>query len=108
MTESREQPGGPEEQSAGDTGSEPFTDAFDRERLRLGSSAETALAALVEAGPEALEHLLKAAQEFLLAAKTVVDAGERAIEAQREATDAATSPDDPPGRDPRVRRIDLA
>ncbi len=76
-------------------------------------SADAALAALLEAGPEAAEHLLKAAQELLLAAKAVVDAGERALEAHRAATGSAT------GRDPaagaaapeparRVRRIDLA
>jgi hypothetical protein len=82
-------------------------DAFDRERLRPGSPADAALAALLEGGPEAVEHLLKAAQELLLAAKAVVDAGERAVESRREAATAAGS-DDAPDRDPRVRRIDLA
>ena len=114
--ESRDQPGGAEkpfadagddgrEEREGDERFETFADAFDRERLRLGSSADTALAALIEAGPEALDHLLKAAQEFLLAAKAVVDAGERAVDAHREATDAA--PFDDPDRRSRVRRIDL-
>ena len=76
----------------------------------LGASAEAAVAALFDAGPEAVEHLLKAAQELLLAAKAVVDAGERAVEAHRSAADAAgPSPDEdaPPDRG-RVRRIDLA
>jgi hypothetical protein len=76
----------------------------------VGESAEAALAALFDAGPEAVEHLLKAAQELLLAAKAVVDAGERAVEAHRSTTDAAgASPGEnaPPGRG-RVRRIDLA
>ena len=91
----------------GEERSEPFAEAFDRERLRLGSSADTALAALIEAGPEALDHLLKAAQEFLLAAKAVVDAGERAVDAHREATEASAPTDDAPGRNTRVRRIDL-
>jgi hypothetical protein len=75
-----------------------------------GATAETALAALFDAGPEAVDHLLKAAQELLLAAKAVVDAGERAVEAHRSAADATgASPgeDAPPGRG-RVRRIDLA
>src|SRR5215210_9474952 len=116
--ESHEQPGDAEQSFAeagghrrekrdGDEGFEPFADAFERERLRLGSSAETALAALVDAGPEALEHLLKAAQEFMLAAKAVVDAGERAVAARREATEAAEHTDGAPGREARVRRIDL-
>jgi hypothetical protein len=76
----------------------------------LGASAEAAVAALFDAGPEAVEHLLKAAQELLLAAKAVVDAGERAVEAHRSAAGAAgPRPDEdaPPGRG-RVRRIDLA
>jgi hypothetical protein len=79
----------------------------DDERLRLGSSTDAALAALLEAGPEAFEHLLKAAQELLLAAKAVVDAGERAVESQRTATDAAHA-NGAPDPEPRVRRIDLA
>ena len=76
----------------------------------LGASAEAAVAALFDAGPEAVEHLLKAAQELLLAAKAVVDAGERAVEAHRSAADApgpAAGEDAPPGPG-RVRRIDLA
>ena len=76
----------------------------------LGASAEAAVAALFDAGPEAVEHLLKAAQELLLAAKAVVDAGERAVEAHRSAADAtgpAPGEDAPPGSG-RVRRIDLA
>ncbi|HEV8205935.1 MAG TPA: hypothetical protein VGR04_04490 [Acidimicrobiia bacterium] len=76
----------------------------------LGASAEAAVAALFDAGPEAVEHLLKAAQELLLAAKAVVDAGERAVEAHRSAADAtgpAPGEDAPPGPG-RVRRIDLA
>ena len=76
----------------------------------LGATAEAALAALFDAGPEAAEHLLKAAQELLLAAKAVVDAGERAVEGHRSAADAAgasTGEDAAPGRG-RVRRIDLA
>jgi hypothetical protein len=76
----------------------------------LGASAEAAVAALFDAGPEAVEHLLKAAQELLLAAKAVVDAGERAVEAHRSASDvtAPASGEDAPAGGGRVRRIDLA
>src|SRR5262245_22994194 len=77
----------------------------------LGATAEAALAALFDAGPEAADHLLKAAQELLLAAKAVVDAGERAVEAHRstvgDAEAAAPGESTPPDRG-RVRRIDLA
>jgi hypothetical protein len=89
-------------------GFEGFASAFDRERLRPGSSTDAALAALLEAGPEAFEHLLKAAQELLLAAKAVVDAGERAVESHRTATDPAAHANSAPDPEPRVRRIDLA
>jgi hypothetical protein len=91
---------------AGDLGG--FAAAFERERLRLGPTTDNALAALLEAGPEALEHLLKAAQELLLAAKAVVDAGERAVESHLASTDAAEPTRDTPERGARVRRIDLA
>ena len=88
----------------------PDEAAGDAEYPPLGASAEAAVAALFDAGPEAVEHLLKAAQELLLAAKAVVDAGERAVETHRSAADA-TEPepgeDAPPGSG-RVRRIDLA
>ena len=79
-------------------------------REPLGATAEAALTALFEAGPEATEHLLKAAQELLLAAKAVVDAGERAVEAHRAAADAAGPEpgEDAPDGPGRVRRIDLA
>ena len=75
-----------------------------------GATVDAALTALLEAGPEAVDHLLKAAQELLLAAKAVVDAGERAVEAHRSATDAPepATGDEPPARRGRVRRIDLA
>jgi hypothetical protein len=85
-------------------------DAAGAEYPPLGASAEAAVAALFDAGPEAVEHLLKAAQELLLAAKAVVDAGERAVEAHRSAADTtepAPGEDAPPSRG-RVRRIDLA
>jgi hypothetical protein len=75
----------------------------------LGASAEAAVAALFDAGPEAVEHLLKAAQELLLAAKAVVDAGERVIEHHRAGAGASeTGGDEGAEGGSRVRRIDLA
>jgi hypothetical protein len=81
--------------------------------------------ALQEAQPEATEHLVAAAHELVLAVKSVVDATEAVLAAQRAAagtaadssTDAEheTPPDpfssDDPAEPPRtsgVRRIDLA
>jgi hypothetical protein len=74
-----------------------------------GSAADALVAALLEAGPEAAEHLLKAAQELLLAAKAVVDAGERVIEHHRAGAGASeTGGDEGAEGGSRVRRIDLA
>lgn len=76
--------------------------------LAPGSTAGAVAAALVEAGPEAAEHLLRASQELLLAAKAMIDAAERAVEAHQrrpaEPPDAVSS--EPPSSN--VRRIDLA
>jgi hypothetical protein len=86
-----------------------FYDGPELESRPEGSAADALVAALLEAGPEAAEHLLKAAQELLLAAKAVVDAGERVIEHHRAGAGASE-----PGGDEgaqggsRVRRIDLA
>jgi hypothetical protein len=94
----------------------PDFDLFGYDPDEPRPSADAALAALLEAGPEAAEHLLKAAHELLLAAKAVVDAGERALEAHRAASGAGAAtpsgeaaPEESP-REParRVRRIDLA
>jgi hypothetical protein len=77
----------------------------------FGASADILMTAAYEAGPEAAEHMLRGAQEFLLAAKAVVDAAERVVEQHRrpgsERTEAA--PDEaPPAKPTRIRRIDLA
>lgn len=73
------------------------------------AGADLLAGALLEAGPEAGEHLLRAAQELLLAAKAVVDAGERLLEAHRaergESSDAPGAENTPTRR---VRRIDVA
>ena len=54
----------------------------------LGRPSPTALESLVnallEAGPEVAEHVVRAAQELLLAAQTVVEAAEQAVEEQRD------------------------
>jgi hypothetical protein len=93
-----------------------MTGFVDDDNGHLGTDrpADVFVAALLEAGPEAAEHLLKAAQELLLAAKAVVDAGERALDAHRS-SEAATDADDPAAderesstRASGVRRIDLA
>ena len=80
------------------------------------------LAALVDAlqgaQPEAAEHLVAAAHELVLAVKTVVDATEAVLAAQRAAMPAPAAPPEDRAPDPTpepgpgpasgVRRIDLA
>lgn len=59
------------------------------------SSVESLVNALLEAGPEVAEHVVRAAQELLLAAQAVVDAAERAVDEQldlRGRSDAPTPP----------------
>jgi hypothetical protein len=45
---------------------------------------ESLVNALLEAGPEVADHVVRAAQELLLAAQVVVDAAERAVDEQRD------------------------
>jgi hypothetical protein len=47
------------------------------------SAFESLVNAMLEAGPEVAEHLVRSAQELLLAAQTVVDAAQRAVEEQQ-------------------------
>ena len=60
------------------------------------TAIESLVNALIEAGPEAAEHVVRAAQELLLAAQTVVDAAEKAVHEQQDvrrqtSSDAAAS-----------------
>lgn len=59
-----------------------------------------------QGGPEAFEHLLNAASELVAAARSLVDAAERAIDHQRAAGRSTAGGDG--GTPSRVRRIDLA
>lgn len=69
------------------------------------SGVDAFVKALFDAGPEAAEHLMNAARELLMAAKAVVDAGERLVDhARGEHTGDGTGDD----TGTRVRRIDLS
>jgi hypothetical protein len=60
------------------------------------TAIESLVNALLEAGPEVAEHVVRAAQELLLAAQAVVDAAERAVEEQRDLRPPAEpTPSDP-------------
>ncbi len=53
------------------------------------TATESLVGALLEAGPEVAEHVVRAAQELLLAAQTIVDAAEQAVQEQQAVRDQA-------------------
>jgi hypothetical protein len=76
------------------------------------SATESLVSALLEAGPEVAEHVVRAAQELLLAAQAIVDAAERAVQEQQvvraQARAEADSTDEASGVDATVHHLDLA
>jgi hypothetical protein len=71
---------------------DPPTDAPPETGLPAPTAIESLINALLEAGPDVAEHVVRAAQELLLAAQAVVDAADRAVEEQhglRTAAEAA-------------------
>jgi hypothetical protein len=60
------------------------------------TSMESLVNALLEAGPEVAEHIVRAAQELLLAAQVVVDAAERAVDEQKDLRNHSDGPTPPP------------
>lgn len=81
------------------------------------TAMESLVAALLEAGPEVAEHVVKAAQELVLAVQALVDAADRAVQEQQEvrrarAGEAAESASDAPSSSApsadSVRHLDVA
>ena len=84
------------------------------------TTIESFIAALVEAGPEVAEHMVRAAQELLLAAQALVSAAERNLADQRRVRDeaeadaaasaegsaASAPPNAGPNAGPTLRRVD--
>lgn len=78
------------------------------------TAVESFLAALVEAGPEVAEHLVRGAHELLLAAQALVVAAERRLAEQRRPRDVAEAAGGPPtadgggapGHGPTLRSVD--
>jgi len=64
------------------------------------TGVESLVGALLEAGPEVAEHVVRAAQELLLAVQVIVDAADRAVqEQQRIQTETAAAADPGVGSD---------
>ena len=76
------------------------------------TAVESLIGALLEAGPEVAEHVVKAAQELLLAVQVIVDAADHAVQEQQSLRqDRASSPEPAASsaeRDDSVRHLDLA
>jgi hypothetical protein len=74
------------------------------------SAIESLVSALLEAGPEVGEHVVRAAQELLLAAQCVVDAAGRAVHEQQDVrrNGDARDDDDEPADGDAPRHLDLA
>jgi len=81
------------------------------------TTVESFIAALVEAGPEVAEHMVRAANELLLAAQAITTAAERRLAEQRRlreeaearaAADATTTDTDAeaPESGPGLRSVD--
>lgn len=51
--------------------------------LPAPTALESLINALLEAGPDVAEHVVRAAQELLLAAQAVIDAADRAVSEQQ-------------------------
>jgi hypothetical protein len=71
------------------------------------SAIESLVNALLEAGPEAAEHVVRAAQELLLAAQCVIDAAEQAVREQQGIRRTA-SPESASRTASATRHLDLA
>ena len=78
-----------DERAAAGTDAEPAAEAPAGPGAPPPTALESLVNALLEAGPEVTDHVVRAAQELLLAAQAVVDAAERAVEEQRDLQGAA-------------------
>jgi hypothetical protein len=83
MTQPLRDPGEPEHTDAEGSGPE----------MPPPTAIESLVNAMLEAGPDVAEHVVRAAQELLLAAQTVVDAVDKAVQEQQalRRTDGSTA-----------------
>jgi hypothetical protein len=74
------------------------------------SAIESLVGALLEAGPEVAEHVVRAAQELLLAAQCVVDAAGKAVREQQDARhdETESGADSESSAGASLRHLDLA
>jgi hypothetical protein len=75
-----------------DASSADAADASATRGLPPPTAVESLVNALLEAGPDVAEHVVRAAQELLLAAQAVVAAAERAVDEQRDVRSRSGEP----------------
>jgi len=92
----------PSESARSGVGGGSDWERLDELLMPSGGAAEAVVAAMLEAGPEAVEHLMNAGQELLLAAKAMLDAAERGLEEHRR-----SQADVDGGDDSNVRHLGL-
>jgi hypothetical protein len=101
--------GGPSDAAGADTEHEQVAPEGPGPGLPPPSAVESLVGSLLEAGPEVAEHVVRAAQELLLAAQVIVDAAERAVQEQASVRDQARAEDgDPEDGAATVHHLDLA
>jgi len=71
------------------------------------TSIESLVNALLEAGPDVADHVVRAAQELLLAAQVIVDAAEKAVREQQKLRVQADARDES-DHAAAVRHLDVA
>lgn len=75
------------------------------ERIAPPTAVESLVNAFLESGPDAAEHIVRAAQELLLAAQVVVDAAQSAVKEQQDLR-ASAGDDDAPAEGGSVHHLD--
>jgi len=75
----------------------------DAARAPRPTALESLINALLDSGPDVADHVVRAAQELVLAAQTVIDAAERAVEEQQN---LRRTPEDPGGDTATVHHLD--
>jgi hypothetical protein len=81
--------------SDADTSNHDDADPSTTRGLPPPTSVESLVNAFLEAGPEVADHVVRAAQELLLAAQAVVDAAERAVDEQKDLRSRSGEPAPP-------------
>lgn len=98
----------PKDSALNDSAESPAAEISDEETIKLPtpSATESLINALIDAGPEVAEHVVKAAQELILAVQTVIDAADQSIRERQDLREDSDTGSDKSGDT--VRHLDIA